>query len=50
MMASVSPDYVCGWCFAEGAACMLAAFVAVLVIIVWVVPAILLAVDWVRGR
>ena len=42
MMASVSPDYVCGWCFAEGVGCTLAALGAA--------TAIMLAVDWARGR
>jgi hypothetical protein len=42
MMATVSPNYVCGMCFAEGVGCTLVALA--------LVTAILLAVDWARGR
>lgn len=42
MMATVPPDYVCGMCFAQGMGSTLVALA--------VVTAIMLAVEWVRGR
>jgi hypothetical protein len=46
----IDPDFPLHIGMVYGVVGTLAAIVAIMVIIVWVVPAILLAVQWARGR
>lgn len=50
MLGIITTEQVMAVGVVYGVVGTIAAIVAIMVIIVWVVPAILLAVEWARGR